>query len=408
MDGEKQTEMPRRSEEQILVLQGGGALGAYQAGVFEGLQQRGVSPDWVAGISIGAINAALIAGNRPEDRLERLSTFWNRVTEGTQWAAPMLWFLGRHALNETYASQAVMNGIPGFFRPQVPPAPFRLPGSLESMGYYDTSPLRETLLELVDFDYLNGEGPRLSVGAVNVESGSMTWFDSNQREIGPEHIMASGALPPGFPPVEIDGELYWDGGLLSNTPLQYVLFEAATGADKCVWQVDLFKSEGPRPNSVLDIDDRIKDIRFASRTRLNTDLLRNLYEQAAKTQEAFQSLPKEMQDDPRIKALIDVRFQTKLSIVHLIYRQSKGEGQSKDYEFSRRSMLDHWASGLGDLAETMDNPNWRARLQKSGAVNVFDLTKSGEAESAQRIAARDARRARESVAPKPQRRSRVK
>lgn len=373
--------MPRRGEEQILVLQGGGALGAYQAGVFEGLSERGIVPDWVAGISIGAINAALIAGNRPEHRAERLSAFWHRVTSGTGWAAPLLWPLGRKAINETYANQAMMNGIPGFYRPQFPPAPLQLAGTPAALGIYDTSPLRETLLELVDFDYLNGEGPRLSVGAVNVRTGSMTWFDSDRREIGPEHIMASGALPPGFPPVEIDGELYWDGGLLSNTPLQYVLFEAATTADKCVWQVDLFKALGSLPRTLLDIDERIKDIRFSSRTRLNTDLLRELYEEAAKTQAAFEKLPKELREDPRIKGLIDCRFQTKLTIVHLIYRQTGNESQSKDYEFSRRSMLDHWQAGVGDVAETIDAPDWRSRKVGSDAVNVFDLTRSGRAES---------------------------
>ncbi|GHE05103.1 membrane protein [Allgaiera indica] len=408
MAGKDETEIPRRGEEQILVLQGGGALGAFQAGVFEGLSARGVIPDWIAGISIGAVNAALIAGNRPEHRLERLRAFWQLVTSGTGWAAPMLWPFGRKAINETYAGQAMLTGIPGFFRPQIPPAALRLPGTVEALGYYDTSPLRDTLLELVDFDYLNGEGPRLSVGAVNVETGSMTWFDSDRREIGPEHIMASGALPPGFPPVEIDGDLYWDGGLLSNTPLQYVLFEAATVADKCVWQVDLFKAQGQVPATVWDIEGRIQDIRYSSRTRLNTDLLRQLYEEAGKTYDAFQALPREMQEDPRVKALIDCRFQTRLSIVHLIYRQSKNESESKDYEFSRRSMLDHWASGVADVAETMDHPDWRGRLQKSGAVHTFDLTKSGRAESESRRRAREAHAARAALAPARRSRSTAK
>lgn len=376
--------MPQRGEEQILVLQGGGALGAYQAGVQEALAGRGIRPDWIAGISIGAINAALIAGNRPEVRTDRLRTFWERVTHGTGWATGLMWPFGRRILNETYAAQAVVTGVPGFFRPRVPAAPFRVPGETDAMGYYDTSPLRETLLGLVDFEYLNGEGPRLSVGAVNVRTGSMTWFDSDRREIGPEHIMASGALPPGFPPVEIDGALYWDGGLLSNTPLQYVLFEAATGADKCVWQVDLFKSEGPLPNSVWDVDDRIKDIRYASRTRLNTDLMRELYAEAADARAAFEDLPKELQDDPRIQRLANRRFQARLSICHLIYRQSRHEHQSKDYEFSRQTMRDHWAAGQADVADTLDHPEWLRRHQQSGRVQVFDLTRAGQARKSHR------------------------
>lgn len=373
----RKASIPQRGEEQILVLQGGGALGAYQAGAFEMLAERKVQPDWVAGISIGAINAALIAGNRPEDRSGRLEAFWHRVTEGAAWAGPLLWPLGRGGLNRTYAAQAMLTGVPGFFRPQIPPAAFRLPGQPGALGHYDTSPLRETLSDLVDFDYLNGEGPRLSVGAVNVETGSMTWFDSDRRDIGPEHIMASGALPPGFPPVEIDGAFYWDGGLLSNTPLQYVLFEAATGADKCVWQVDLFKSRGPMPGTVWDLDDRLKDIRFSSRTRLNTDLLRELYDQAASERAAFEALPRELRSDPRIAALVRRRFNARLSIVHLIYRQSRNEHQSRDYEFSRRSMLDHWKAGRRDVAETMDHDHWRRRHRDEERVQVFDLTESG-------------------------------
>ena len=369
-------------EEQILVLQGGGALGAYQGGVYTALSARGVLPEWVAGISIGAINAALIAGNRPEDRIARLTTFWERVTSAHVLLAPLLWPLGRSAMNEAAANHAVMAGVRGFFRPQVPPAPLRLPHSEGARGYYDTSPLRETLLELVDFAYLNDRGPRLSVGAVNVESGNMTWFDSADIEIRPEHIMASGALPPGFPPVEIDGEFYWDGGLVSNTPLQYVLFEAATGKDKCVFQVDLFKARGDLPGSVWDVDGRIKDIRFSSRTRLNTDLLHALYNQAGAARRLFDKLPAELRDDPDAQALVGQEFSSRLTVVHLIYRQSRNEHQSKDYEFSRLSMRDHWQAGQRDVEETWTHADWQRRHHQQGPVRVFDLTSSGRTSQA--------------------------
>lgn len=369
-------------EEQILVLQGGGALGAYQAGVYTALSTLGVLPEWVAGISIGAINAALIAGNRPEDRAARLTTFWERVTSAHMLFAPLLWPLGRSAMNEVAASNAILAGVAGFFRPQVPPAHLRLPHSEGARGYYDTSPLRETLLELVDFAYLNTKGPRLSVGAVNVESGNMTWFDSAEIEIGPEHIMASGALPPGFPPVEIGGEFYWDGGLVSNTPLQYVLFEAATGKDKCVFQVDLFKARGDLPGSVWDLDGRIKDIRFSSRTRLNTDLMHALYDQASAARRLFDKLPAELRDDPDAKSLVGRQFSARLTVVHLIYRQSRHEHQSKDHEFSRLSMREHWQAGQSDVEETWAHADWQTRDNNPGPVKVFDLTSSGRTSQA--------------------------
>ena len=208
----------------ILVLQGGGALGAYQAGVFESLAACNSQPQWVAGISIGAINAALIAGNAPELRLERLREFWHLVSSSPDltplWAAMAP---TRAWANETSAGQAMLFGVPGFFTPRLPPPPLQPAGTLPAISWYDTTPLRQTLERLVDFDRLNNGAMRLSVGAVNVRSGNFAYFDSANHRIDVRHILASGALPPGFAPVEIDGEFYWDGGLVSNTPLQYVL-----------------------------------------------------------------------------------------------------------------------------------------------------------------------------------------
>src|SRR6267142_1823625 len=227
-------------EHKVLVLQGGGALGAYQAGVYEGMAECGFVPDWVAGVSIGAINGALIAGNPPERRLERLREFWNRVSSGLPLnpLAPLAQVRG--GLNRVSALASALFGVPGFFSPRIPPAPFAPDGTPGALSVYDTSPLRRTLAELVDFDFLNNaQRIRLSVGAVNVRSGNSIYFDNRSHELRVEHLMASGSLPPGFPPVLIDGEHYWDGGIVSNSPLWQVLDDSPT-LNAFILQVDLF------------------------------------------------------------------------------------------------------------------------------------------------------------------------
>ena len=262
---ESKRELPR----QILVLQGGGALGSYQAGVHEGLCDLALEPDWVCGISIGAINAALIAGNPPERRLERLRTFWDLTTSGGI-AGPMFDDVhSRGLFSDMSATWAALTGAPGFFRPRFISPFFYPPGAPEALSFYDTEPLRETLLKLVDFDLINSKKVRLSVGAVNIRTGKLRFFDNNQERIGPEHNLASGALPPGLPPVVIDGESYWDGGLVSNTPLDYVFVHDQVD-DLVIFQVDLFRAAGALPRSIVEANEREKEIRFASRTRRNT------------------------------------------------------------------------------------------------------------------------------------------
>lgn len=375
MTRRKTGERPDFGEEQVLVLQGGGALGAYQAGVYEALADHGVEPEWLAGISIGAINSAIIAGNPPERRAERLTAFWERVTGAVPVMAPLFWPLGRGAVNEVAAGHTVATGAPGFFTPRIPPATLHAPDTEGARSYYDTGPLRATLLELVDFDYLNAEGPRVSVGAVNVETGNMTWFDSAHQQIGPEHIMASGALPPGFPPVEIDGAMYWDGGLVSNSPLQYVLDEQATGEKTCVFQIDLFSARGPVPGTVWGAETRIKDIRYSSRTRFNTDMMRRMHETAEAARRLHAKLPEAFKDDPDARKLVELARTPELTIVHLIYRQEDYERHSKDYEFSRLSMREHWDAGRRDVAETLSAKEWKARREQGGRIKVFDLTR---------------------------------
>jgi NTE family protein len=361
------------AEECILVLQGGGALGAFQAGVFESLAKVYREPDWVAGISIGAINAALIAGNEARHRIDRLREFWELVSSSVPLPSIASSGTAREALNEASATQVMVYGVPGFFKPRFPPAPFQPRGSIEAISYYDTTPLLQTLERLVDFDRINAGSMRLSVGAVNVRTGNFEYFDSARQAIDARHIMASGALPPGFAPVEIDGEHYWDGGLVSNTPLQYVLDQPGSRR-RTVFQVDLFAAKGMLPGSLQEVTGREKDIRFSSRTRLNTtnELDRQVIAQAAKR--LIDKLPAALRDDPDVVALSKLRCESAVDVVHLIYRSKHYERQSKDYEFSRLSMLEHWESGKADMARTLHDKRWLDREPTEFGVRVFDLT----------------------------------
>ncbi len=357
-----------------LVLQGGGALGAYQAGAYEGLAKQARHVSWVAGISIGAINAAIIAGNAPQNRVERLRAFWQQVSSKSLPATMFDDVWARAVLNQFSASATTIAGVPGFFKLRFPPAALMPQGSVAASSFYDTTPLRATLEELIDFDLLNNGDIRLSLGAVNVETGNMTWFDSTTQRIGPAHVMASGALPPGFPAVEIDGAHYWDGGLVSNTPLQYVMDVQKPQADLCVFQVDLFNARGKLPASVWQSEAREKEIRFSSRTRFNTDMMRRLHATTAAARRLYDKLPPELKTDPDAQALIAGNSDPRITIAHLIYRPTQYEGGSKDYEFSRSSMLDHWTAGKADAEHTVTHADWKNRHRSTECVQVFDLS----------------------------------
>ena len=359
-----------------LVLQGGGALGAYQAGAIEALTEAGAPIDWIAGISIGAINAAIVAGNAPEGRVPALRRFWRTATSGPSIPDAAASFWPRAWINEASAAGTTLTGVPGFFRLRLPPAGAMPAGSDGARSYYDTAPLAETLAELVDFDRIARGRTRLSVGAVNVETGNMTWFDSEDRRLGPRHVMASGALPPGFPAIEIDGAHYWDGGLVSNTPLQYVLDDRAPEADIDVLQVDLFDARGALPGSVWTSEAREKDIRFSSRTRFNTDMMRRLHERHEAGRRLWAKLPDALRADPDARAaLAPDETEPRIRVAHLIYRQDRDERGSKDYEFSRRSMEEHWAAGHADAARTLGHPDWMARHADPSRIRVYDLSR---------------------------------
>ncbi len=353
-----------------LVLQGGGALGSYQAGVYEALASSHYLPDWVAGISIGAINAALIAGNPPENRVAQLRRFWEGITAPTaRWAGELAGPLAVWR-RSTSGLAAIMFGQPGFFAPR-PLCEWFSPNMPTS--YYSTAALKRTLEQLVDFDRINNvKDIRISVGAVNVLTGRFTYFDSAEIAIRPEHVMASGSLPPGFPPVEIDGEYYWDGGLVSNTPLQYVL-DYYPRHSRLTFQVDVFHSHGELPTNLEEVSEREKDIRYSSRTRITTENFRQKHEMRHAINELMEILPAELRNTEQAIRLYEFGCVTEMDIVQLIYRPHDPQGTCKDYEFSRATMNNRWQQGLSDARTTLQAAPWLAPKPQDVGVRVFDV-----------------------------------
>ncbi|WP_281302126.1 MULTISPECIES: patatin-like phospholipase family protein [unclassified Iodidimonas] len=364
------TKAPAYDKKTALVLQGGGALGSYQAGVYEAMDGTDYQPDWVAGISIGAINAAIIAGNEPKDRVARLRDFWNTITAPTAfWPAAPSGPL-RVLQKSLGANMALMFGQPGFFKP-LSLSDWLAPEKPSS--YYSTDALKQTLLDLVDFERINHpDEMRLSVGAVNVQTGRFAYFDNRDITIRPEHIMASGALPPGFPPVEIDGQYYWDGGLVSNTPLQYVL-DYYPRRSRLTFQVDVFQAFGPLPQDLNMVSEREKDIRYSSRTRVNTDAFAQKHDVRHAINELHKLLPKELADSPEAKRLYAHGCVTEMDIVQIIYRPTEPQGASKDHDFSRTTMDRRWQQGLSDARLTMEAQPWLAPNHENKGVRLFDV-----------------------------------
>ena len=351
-----------------LVLQGGGALGSYQAGVYETLSSSEYLPDWVAGISIGAINAAIIAGNAPEKRVQRLHDFWDGVTTSqSPWPAlPSGLFgndRGRGALSAALFGQA------GFFIPR--PAMEWLIGP-KPISLYDTSILKTTLEALVDFDRINAREMRFSVGAVNIRTGNFAYFDNAEITIRPEHIMASGALPPGFPPVEIDGELYWDGGLVSNTPLQHVI-DYYPRDSRLTFQVDLFSATGSAPVDLDEVGERDKDIRYSSRTRAATDIMRLTHDLRHNINALWDRLPAKLREAPEARFLYEFSCVTTMDIATLIYRPGERQGATKDIAFNRSVMLERWGQGRDDARITLEASPWLAPMGQTDGARTFDV-----------------------------------
>jgi NTE family protein len=350
-----------------LVLQGGGALGSYQAGVYQGLDEAGVVPGWVAGISIGALNTAIIAGNAPGNRVARLKEFWTTICQPA--SSPPLWpFFEQTLFNTTdeirkmfatwSATTALLEGQKGFFVPRFPPPLPTVPGPPQVASYYDTTPLKATLERLCDFDRINSGETRVSVGAVNVGTGNFVYFDNTKMTLRAEHFMASGALPPGFAAVEIDGEFYWDGGLVSNTPLSEVL-QTTPRRDTLAFQVDLWSAIGDVPTNVGAVGERAKDIQYSSRTRMVTDSLSRSQQFRRVMREVLEHVPEEIRNhDKWCKFAQELACSKRYNIVHLIYRDKEYETDFKDFQFGMPTMLEHWESGLEDIQHTLKQPGW--------------------------------------------------
>jgi NTE family protein len=355
-----------------LVLQGGGALGSYQAGVYQALHEAGYRPGGVAGVSIGGINSAIIAGNRPERRLERLREFWETVTSGPSW----LWLPegddARKAHNIWSSTMTMALGQPGFFSP-MPQNPWLSPrGSRSATSFYDTAPLRETLLRLIDFDLLNNGGVHYAAGAVNVASGNFVYFDNRWTTIEPEHVMASGALPPALPMVRIGTDYFWDGGLVSNTPLQHVI-DNPIGERPIVFQVDLFSASGGVPRDMPSVLGRQKDIQYSSRTRMVTDYFRARHAQDLMLKRILDKVPDEQLDAAERKEKIRLAHMPSFTILHLIYQQAAYEGEAKDYECSAVSMREHWDSGYRDTKQTLAHRTWLEAAAEDQGIEIHDI-----------------------------------
>lgn len=359
----------------VLVLQGGGALGAYQAGVYEALAEADVCPNWVTGVSIGAVNAALIAGNKPEDRVARLQTFWNLVSSGTPLIPPPAFDPWRLAFNRLSSTATAAFGVPGFFYPRVPGPLFAPDGTPAALSIYHTGPLRDTLTELVDFELLNARKIRFSVGAVDVRTGNSHYFDNRDPELvlAPDHVMASGALPPGFAPVRIGDDEYWDGGLVSNTPLWYVLDDDPY-LNALIFQVDLFSARGELPENLDEVLERAKDIQYSSKTRFNTNRSKELETLREALRRLLDKVPPALRSDPDFKLLHARARGRRLSIVHLINRRLQHSSVSKDYEFSRATVQALWDAGRAAVRQTLANPEWKHACRAEQGMRTFDLS----------------------------------
>ena len=368
-------------ERVALVLQGGGALGAYQAGVYQALHEANIHVDWLCGTSIGAINGALIAGNPPEQRVERLREFWQTVTKppvripNVPWFSDLPWNGNGHArywTNRISAFATMLHGAPGFFSPRPFPPVNSAAESPEQASYYDITPLKETLARLVDFDLINDDSLRFTVLATNVRTGAPAYFDNRERKIGAAHILASASLPPGFPPTEIDGEYYWDGGVVSNSPMQFVVDNRGRYT-ALVFQVDLWDANGEAPLDIPSANLRAMEIHSASRLNISLEE----YKKAQKFRHALRrfldQLPEQCQNDPEVQFLSQQARVKVATIVQLKYQSNKFETAGKIFEFSRLAMEEHWQAGYDDTKIALDEPAVFELPDAKEAARIFDV-----------------------------------
>jgi NTE family protein len=369
--------LPQRTpfEQIALLLQGGGALGSYQAGVYEALAEADLHPDWVAGISIGAINSAIIAGNPPKQRVDALRKFWHAVSAsplGIPYFKGIEYDNAQHEfINQARAINTLFFGAPHFFVPRLPPPAIWPPGAADKASYYDNSQLRTTLEQLVDFDRINSGEMRFSVGAVDVRSGNFIYFDSKRHKIAFEHIAASGSLPPGFPATRIGDDYFWDGGLISNTPLEWVL-DSRPRRDTLAFQVDLWNARGELPKDMVEVEVRHKEIIYSSRNRAATERYKYMQKLRIALANLIKKVPDDLRDGEEAKLLLGEANDKVCNIVHLIYRARPYEGIAKDFEFSRRTMEEHWQTGYRNARKTLEHPEILELPDRLEGVRTFD------------------------------------
>jgi NTE family protein len=353
----------------VLVLQGGGALGSYQAGVYQALHEAGVEPDWIVGTSIGAINASLIAGNAPQDRLARLNEFWSRVQRAPHWSFRDV-FPG---LGERWSYWTTLTqGIPGFFKPNaLAHAGDSFPLGADRAGYYSTAPLERTLAELVDFDLINRGRPRLTVGAAHVRTSQMRYFDTRDGKLDVRHIMASGALPPAFPPIRVDGELYWDGGILSNTPTE-VVFDDNPRRDSLIFSVHLWNPVGAEPTTMADVLNRHKDVQYSSRIASQIARHQQAHRLRHVINELASRLPESERSRPEVRELLGYGCQTRMHVVRLLAPQLDREDHTKDIDFSPAGIRQRWEAGCAHTKAVLAREPWVGQFNPLSGVILHE------------------------------------
>jgi len=358
----------------VLVLQGGGALGAYQVGCYEALHEAGIEPDWVIGTSIGAINAALIAGNARENRLARLRDFWARIEQGSA-LDPLTFWTGLSNLSTNLATMT--RGIPAFFTPNL--AGWMGSHSvlgIERAAYYTTAPLRDTLSDLIDLEHCDEHKIRLTVGAVNARNGEMRYFDSREETLGIDHILASGALPPAFPAVRIDGDPYWDGGIYSNTPIEAVLDDKPR-QDSVIFTVNMWNPEGPEPESLWQVMGRTKDIQFASRATSHISRQKQIHHLRHIIRELSKELPAKTRNSAKAKELASWGCGTTMHVARLVAPKLDREDHTKDIDFTPGGIRGRWQAGYEDTKRMVERAPWTAPVDPMDGVVIHDPVPPG-------------------------------
>lgn len=363
--------MPDYSGQIALVLQGGGALGAYQVGVYEALHEAGIEPDWVVGTSIGAINGAIIAGNPPERRMERLERFW-RMVRSDQVAS--VWGLWPAVAGAVAHANIMLSGVEGFFSPNADAAwGVHVPLGVERAAFYSTAPLLETLAELVDLGCLNTHRTRLTLGAVNVRTSEMHYFDSRDMAVELKHVLASGALPPAFPAVRIDGDPYWDGGIYSNTPVEVILDDKPR-RDSLIFAANVWHSSGPEPETIWQVLARQKDIQYASRAASHVRRQQQIHRMRHIIRELKQHISAERCSDPEVARMLDYGCATVMHLVPLHAPRLQGEDHTKDIDFTAAGIDARRKAGYADTRRALDEQPWAHCADTTDGVIIHGAT----------------------------------